>query len=265
MASNIHPTAVIEDGAKLGDNIQIGAFCHVGNEVTLNSGVELKSHVVIAGNTTVGEKTRVFPFASIGHEPQDLKYRGEPNSLVIGSNCTIREYVTMNPGTAGDGGETIVGNDCVFLACSHVAHDCKVGNGVILSNNVMLAGHCKVGNYVIYGGGSGSHQFCRIGDHAFIGGLTGVENDVIPFGVALGNRAHLGGLNLIGMKRANISRESIHNARSAYKKIFSSDLPLSEAANKLDGELAKDAVVKKIVSFINESGDRAFCTPRNGK
>lgn len=265
MAANIHPTAVIEDGAILGDNVQIGPFCHIGNEVTLDSNVELKSHVVISGNTSLGENTRVFPFASIGHEPQDLKFHGEPNRLVIGSDCTIREHVTMNPGTSGENGETIIGDRCVFLASSHVAHDCVVGDGVIMSNNVMLAGHCKIGNNVIFGGGSAIHQFSRIGDHAFIGGLAGVENDVIPYGVALGNRAYLGGLNLVGMKRAGIPRESIHNARRAFKELFSVSLPLSEAVNTLSDDIAGDPVVSRIMDFVREDSSRAFCTPRNGK
>lgn len=265
MAAQIHPTAIVEDGARLGENVFVGPFCQVGGRVTLKSGVELKSHVVIAGNTILGEGSRVFPFASLGHEPQDLKYRGEPNSLVIGANCTIREHVTMNPGTAGGKGATIVGDQCVFLASSHVAHDCELGNGVILSNNVMLAGHCRVGNNVIFGGGCGIHQFCRIGDHAFIGGLAGVENDVIPFGMALGNRAYLGGLNLVGMKRANIARESIHNARRAFKALFSSGMPLSAAVDLLPPELTGDPVVASIVEFIRVSSERAFCTPRNGK
>lgn len=265
MTNDIHPTAIIETGAELGENVRIGPYCVVGKDVTINSGVELISHVVVSGNTTLGENTRIFPFASIGHEPQDLKYQGEPNSLVVGANCTIREYVTINPGTAGDQGKTIVGDRCVFLASSHVAHDCIVGNGVILSNNVMLAGHCKIGNNVIFGGGSAIHQFSRVGDHAFIGGLAGVENDLIPYGVAIGNRAYLGGLNLVGMKRAGISRDSIHNARKAFKELFSESLPLSDAVNTLSDDIVDDPVVSEIVEFVREDSGRAFCTPRNGK
>ena len=265
MSQNVHPSAVISKGARIADNVTVGPFCHIGPDVVLGANVELKSHVSIWGNTTIGDGTRIFPFASIGHEPQDLKYRGEPNELRIGSDCTIREGVTMNPGTAGDSSKTIIGDRCVFLANSHVAHDCMLGDRVIFSNNVMLAGHCKVGNDVIIGGGSGIHQFCRIGDNAFIGGLAGVENDVIPFGIALGNRAYLGGLNVIGMKRAGLARESIHNARSAFKLIFASNTPLAQSVAGLPDELVKDPVVGKIVDFVADSGDRSLCTPRNGR
>lgn len=265
MANSIHPSSVVEDGAQLGEGVRIGPFCHVGGQVVLGDGVDLVSHVSLAGNTHVGARTRIWPFASIGHEPQDLKYRGEENSLRIGADCMIREHVTMNPGTAGDEGKTVVGDRCVFLAGSHVGHDCVLGNGVVFSNNVMLAGHCKVGDHVIIGGGAGIHQFCRIGNNAFIGGLAGVENDVIPFGMALGNRAYLGGLNLIGMKRAGISRESIHATRRAFKEIFSGEKPLKDSVEGLDAELGADPLVASICDFITKGGDRAFCTPRNGR
>ena len=182
--------------------------------------MRLVSHVSLAGDTTVGARTRDFPFASIGHPPQDLKYRGEPVRLVIGEDCTIREGVTMNPGTAGGGSETIVGAALVFLANAHVAHDCRIGKGVILSNNVMLGGHCQIGDFAIIGGGAAAHQFVRIGAHAFVGGLAGVENDVIPFGIALGNRAALAGLNVVGLKRRGFSHEAIHELRRAYKMLF---------------------------------------------
>lgn len=265
MQCHVHPSSIVEDGASLGDGVRIGPFCHVGSQVVLGDGVELLSHAVVAGNTRIGARTRIFPFASIGHEPQDLKYRGEENLLTIGDDCVIREGVTMNPGTAGDRSETRVGNRCVFLANSHVAHDCLVGNQVIFSNNVMLAGHCKVGDHVIIGGGAGVHQFCRIGNNAFIGGLAGIENDVIPFGAALGNRAYLGGLNLVGMKRAGIARESIHNARRAFKELFAAGLPVQQAASQIDKQLKSDPIVGLIVDFIASSGDRALCTPRNGR
>ncbi|GIL00734.1 MAG: acyl-[acyl-carrier-protein]--UDP-N-acetylglucosamine O-acyltransferase [Alphaproteobacteria bacterium] len=265
MQPQIHPSSVIADEVMLGAGVRIGPFCQIGAGVVLEDGVELRSHVVVAGNTRIGARTRIFPFASIGHEPQDLKYRGEPNSLVIGTDCIIREGVTMNPGTAGDRSETLVGHHCVFLANSHVAHDCVVGNHVIFSNNVMLAGHCKVGDHVIIGGGAGVHQFCRIGNNAFIGGLAGVENDVIPFGAALGNRAYLGGLNLVGMKRAGIARDSIHNARRAFKELFHAGVPVQQAVAQMEAALTADPVVARIVDFIRNSGDRALCTPRNGR
>jgi UDP-N-acetylglucosamine acyltransferase len=263
MKSGIHPSAVVEDGAVIGEDVTIGPFCHVGPRVTLGDGVKLLSHVVIAGITTIGAKTRVFPFASLGHEPQDLKYRGEDTTLEIGHGCTIREGVTMNPGTAGDAGKTIIGNNCVFLANAHVAHDCVLGNNIIFSNAVMVAGHCKIGDNVIMGGGAGVHQFCRIGQNAFVGGMAGLENDVIPYGVALGNRAYLGGLNVVGMKRAGMEREDIHAARAAMRHIFSGEQPIAEAVKSIDPEIARSNVVKKIVDFIVSGENRALCTPRN--
>ena len=263
MSRKIHSSAVVEDGAVLGADVTIGPFCHVGANVRLGDGVQLLSHAVVVGHTSIGAKTRVFPFASLGHEPQDLKYRGEVTTLDIGSNCTIREGVTMNPGTAGDAGKTIIGNNCVFLANAHVAHDCVLGNNIIFSNAVMVAGHCKIGDNVIFGGGAGVHQFCRIGNNAFVGGMAGLENDVIPYGVALGNRAYLGGLNVIGMKRAGMDREDIHAARAAYKFIFSGDMPISEAVTKLPDELKGKAVVQKIIDFVKSGENRSLCTPRN--
>jgi UDP-N-acetylglucosamine acyltransferase len=259
----IHPTAVVEDGADLGDNVEIGPFCVVGARVKLGQGVKLLSHVVVAGRTTVGDNTRIFPFASIGHEPQDLKYKGEDVALEVGSGCTIREGVTMNPGTGGGGGLTRVGNACTFLTNSHVAHDCTVGNNVIFSNNVMLAGHCTIGDYVILGGGSGIHQFVRIGHNAFVGGLAGVENDVIPYGMALGNRAGLAGLNIVGMKRLGFSRQRIQNLRHAYRLLFSNDGTLMERLADIEGDpVAGDESVREILDFIKAQSDRALCVPR---
>lgn len=260
---SIHSTAVIEDGSKIGEGVSIGPFCHIGPHAVIGDNSVLHSHVVVAGHTDIGAGARVFPFASIGHEPQDLKFAGEETTLTIGKNCVIREGVTMNPGTSGDAGATRIGDNCVFLANSHVAHDCQIGNGVIFSNGVLVAGHCKLGDHVIMGGGSAVHQFCRIGDNAFVGGLAGVENDVIPFGMALGNRAYLGGLNLIGMKRAGIERESIHKARKAFRELFAEGSNLSENNERVGKEFADDALVQRIVSFIREGGDRAFCTPKS--
>lgn len=262
MASKIHSSAVIEDGAQIGDNVTIGPFCHVGPEVKLGANSVLHSHAVIAGTTTIGEDAKIFPFASVGHEPQDLKYHGEANSLTIGKNCTIREGVTINPGTEGDDSKTIIGDNCFFLANAHVAHDCKIGSNVIFSNAVMVAGHCHVGDNVIMGGGAGVHQFCRIGNNAFVGGLAGVENDIIPYGIALGNRAYLGGLNLVGMKRAGIEKTSINKARKAFKDIFNSDTPIAEAVVMVDKESGDDPIVSRILEFINASDNRSLCTPR---
>lgn len=258
--ADVHPSSVIEEGAQVGEGVKIGPFCHVGAQVKLANGVKLLGHVSVHGDTSIGENTRLFPFAAIGGEPQDLKYVGEDVRLEIGSDCMIREGVTMNPGTGGGGGLTKVGNNGTFLANSHVAHDCIVGDNVIFSNNVMLAGHCQVGDHVIFGGGSGAHQFCRIGHHAFVGGLAGVEGDLIPFGMALGNRADLGGLNLIGMKRSGFSRENIHAVRNAYKELFSGEKPVQEAAKELR-ESSSEALVIEILDFVLASTDRSLCTP----
>ena len=261
----VHALSVIEPGAALGDGVEVGPFCHVGSHVVLEAGVKLISHVVVAGHTRIGANTRVFPFASLGHEPQDLKFKGEHSTLTIGADCTIREGVTMNPGTDGGGAATSVGDRCTFLANAHVAHDCQVGNGVIFSNNVMLAGHCRVGDQVIIGGGAGIHQFVRIGQHAFIGGLAGVENDVIPYGMALGNRAYLAGLNIIGLKRRNFSREEIHELRAAYRLLFADEGTLKERLDDVSAEYTDLAHVNEILSFLREGESRSICVPRSAK
>ena len=263
MSSNIHSSAIIEDGAVIGDGVTIGAFCHIGPNVKLGDGALLHTHVVVAGHTEIGARAKLFPFASIGHEPQDLKYDGEASTLTIGDDCIIREGVTLNPGTAGDDNKTVIGDKCVFLANSHVAHDCIIGDSVIFSNGALVAGHCKIGSHVILGGGAGVHQFCRIGNNAFIGGMAAIENDVIPFGIALGNRAYLGGLNLIGMKRSGIDRHSIHNARSAFKTLFSSDKSVLEAIDLLTPEVAGDPIVKQISDFVRQSAERSLCMPKS--
>jgi len=263
--SEIHPSAVIEPGASLGAGVKIGPFCHVGANVSLGAGVELLSHVVIAGNTTIGPRTRVFPFASLGHQPQDLKFHGELSTLEIGADCLIREGVTMNPGTEGGGLKTVVGDKCAFLANSHVGHDAIVGSNVVFSNNVMLAGHCRVADFVIIGGGAGVHQFVRIGAHAIVGGLAGVENDVIPYGMALGNRAALAGLNIIGLKRRGFTREAIHDLRRAYRLLFAPEGTLKERVEDVAAEFSTHPQVMQILEFIREGGDRAICTPRDTK
>ena len=264
-ASEIHPSAVVEPGARLGAGARIGPFCHVGADVVLADDVRLLSHVAVAGHTTIGARTRVFPFASIGHAPQDLKYRGEASTLSIGEDCIIREGVTMNPGTEAGGMKTIVGSRCAVLANSHVAHDCHVGDNVVLSNNVMLAGHTRIGDFAILGGGAAVHQFVRVGPHAFIGGLAGVEHDVIPYGMALGNRAYLAGLNLVGLKRRGFSREAIHDLRRAYRLLFAAEGTLIERVEDVAAEFATHPQVHEILDFIREGGDRAIVTPREVK
>jgi UDP-N-acetylglucosamine acyltransferase len=261
--SNIHPMAVVDPKAKLGEGVTVGPFCVVGPDVTLGDGVSLISHVAVAGITTIGARTRVFPFASLGHEPQDLKFKGEKSTLVIGSDCTIREGVTMNPGTEGGTMTTVIGDKCTFLANAHVAHDCKVGNGVIFSNNVLLAGHCTIGDYVIIGGGSGIHQFVRVGDHAFIGAMSGIGDDVIPYGMAVTpNRAgHLSGLNIIGLKRRGFTREHIHELRRAYRLLFANEGTLKERVEDVASEFEEHPLIHEILDFIRAGGDRSICVP----
>ncbi|WP_349360517.1 acyl-ACP--UDP-N-acetylglucosamine O-acyltransferase [Stappia sp.] len=263
MTARIHPSAVVEDGATLGAECVVGPFCHVGPEVVLGDGVELKSHVAVAGTTTIGARSVLFPFASIGHQAQDLKYRGEPATLTIGEDCVIREGVTINPGTEGGGSETVIGNRCAFLANSHVGHDSRLGNGVILSNNVMIAGHVTVGDNVIMGGGAAVIQFTRVGDNAFVGGLAGLENDLIPFGMVMGNRARLNGLNLVGLKRHGFSREEIHALRNAYKALFEDATgTLRQRAETVAERYADVALVRRVTDFILAEAERRFCTPQ---
>lgn len=258
----VHPSAVIEPGAKIAPGVKIGPFCMVGSQVELGEGCELVSHAVVAGRTVIGARAKIYPFASIGHPPQDVKYAGEASTLVIGDDCTIREGVTMNPGTANGRMTTTVGNNCLFLAGAHVAHDCTIGNHVIFSNNVMPAGHCHIGDYVIVGGGAGIHQFVRIGAHAFIGGMSAIENDVIPYGMAMGNRAYLAGLNIVGLKRRNFTRDQIHELRRAYRLLFANEGTLSERVEDVAGEFAGQDTVLEILEFIRASKDRAILTPR---
>ncbi|MGH1417427.1 MAG: acyl-ACP--UDP-N-acetylglucosamine O-acyltransferase [Hyphomicrobiaceae bacterium] len=259
----IHPTAIVEDGAKLGADVTIGPYSMVGPEVELGDGVELVSHAVVAGNTKIGAQTRIFPFASVGHQPQDLKYHGEASTLTIGAKCVIREGVTINPGTEGGGLKTVVGDRCAFLANSHVGHDCHVGNDVIFSNNVMLAGHCDVGDFVILGGGAAVIQFARVGNHAFVGGMSGLENDLIPYGMALGNRAYLSGLNIIGLQRRKFSRESIKDLRRAYRLLFAEEGTLTERMEDVAEEFEGHETVTEIIEFIRQGGKRSVCTPRS--
>jgi UDP-N-acetylglucosamine acyltransferase len=263
MSVTIHPMSVVDPKARLGAGVRIGPFCTVGPDVTLADNVELISHVVVAGFTTIGERTKLYPFASIGHPPQDVKYRGEPSTLVIGADCLIREGVTMNPGTEGGGMETTVGDRCFFLANSHVGHDSHIGNNVIFSNNVMCAGHVTVGNFVIVNGGAGLQQFIRVGDHAFIGGGSGVHNDVIPFGLVRDNPAHLAGLNLVGLKRRGFSREQIHELRRAYRLLFADEGTLSERVEDVSAEFAALPLIHEILDFIRNGNERAICVPRD--
>jgi UDP-N-acetylglucosamine acyltransferase len=264
-SADIHPTSIVADGAKLGENVRIGPFCVVGERAELGDGVHLLSHVVIDGRTVIGAGTRVFPGAVLGGEPQNIQYKGEDTRLLIGAGCTIREGVTMNTGMPGHGGDTTVGDNSIFLAYSHVAHDCRVGNNVILSNNVMLAGHVTIGDRVIMGGGAAVHQFTRIGHHAFIGGLSAVSNDVIPYGMLNGNPGVLSGLNIIGMQRNGMGRPDIHAVRAAYKAIFDPAAPIRDNVARLRADGAGNAAVADILAFIEAEADRALSTPARGR
>lgn len=259
---DIHPTAIVEKGARFGARVRIGPYCVVGPYVTLGDDVELVSHVVIAGHTTIGEKTKIFPFASLGQPPQDLKYKGEPTRLVIGSNNVIREHVTMNPGTAGGGALTQVGSHGLFMVGIHVAHDCRVGDYVVMANNATLGGHVHVGDFAVLGGLCAVHQFVRIGRYAMIGGMSGVENDVIPFGSVMGDRARLSGLNIIGLKRRGFSREDIHNLRTAYRLLFAQEGTMAERLEDVAGLYNKSQPVMDLVDFIRVDSARAICQPK---
>jgi UDP-N-acetylglucosamine acyltransferase len=263
--ADIHATAVVGKGARLGKRVKIGPFCIVGDNVELGDDVELMAHVVIDGHTTIGARGKVFPFASLGQPPQHLKYAGEPSRLVIGADCVIREQVTMNPGTSFGGMETSVGDHCYFMVGSHIAHDCKVGNHVLFINNATLAGHCQVQDHAILGGLAGVHQWVRIGQYAFVGGMSGVENDVIPYGSVLGNRAHLGGLNIVGLKRHGFDREHIHTLRQAYRLLFSNEGTLMERVEDVAQLFPNHPLVTTVVDFIRADSDRSLCTPRNGR
>jgi UDP-N-acetylglucosamine acyltransferase len=257
---SIHPSAVIEEGARIGNGCVIGPFCHVGPNVILHDNVTLKSHVVVTGHTTIGSDTVVFPFASLGEIPQDLKFKGEETRLVIGQRNRIREHVTMNTGTQGGGGVTIVGDDCLFMAGCHVAHDVHIGNRVILVNSAAVAGHCILEDDVIIGGLSGIHQFVRIGHGAIIGAVTMVTNDVIPFGLVQAPRGELDGLNLVGLKRKGVARADITALRAAFQMMAQGEGTFNDRVKRM-GEETDSAYVKQIVDFVMAASDRSFLTP----
>jgi UDP-N-acetylglucosamine acyltransferase len=259
----VGPFTVVEAGAQIAGGTRIGPHCAIGPDVSLGESCELLSHVVVAGRTTIGARARIFPFASLGHQPQDLKYAGEPSTLSIGTDCLIREGVTMNPGTKGGGMATTVGNHCAFLANSHVGHDSRVGNHVIFSNNVMLAGHCIVDDYVIVGGGAAVIQYTHVGAHAFVGGMSGLENDLIPYGMAIGNRARLNGLNIVGLQRRGFSREQIHALRRAYRLLFADEGTLKERVDDVAVTFEDNPIVQEIVAYIRADRKKSLCTPRD--
>ena len=258
----IHDSSIIDKKAKISKGVKIGPFCYVGPNVELKDNVELVSHVHIEGYTSIGKGSKIFPFASIGTQPQDLKFKGEKNSLEIGENNLIREYVTINPGTAGDKLKTSIGNNCLFMISSHVAHDCIIGNNVIIANNVPLGGHVTIEDSVVIGGNSAVQQFTRIGRLAMIGGMTGVLKDVIPFGLSIGNRNYLQGLNLIGLRRQKYNNQKIMGLDRAYKEIFSSK-NLHENLHKINGEHKDNELVDEVVKFIEKDKKRPICSPEN--
>ena len=260
--TRIHPTAVVAEGAIVDETAEIGPYCVLGPQVTIGPRVKLHSHVAVAGITSIGADTQVFPFASLGHQPQDLKYRGEASRLEIGERNQIREHVTMNPGTEGGGMLTKVGDDCLFMASAHVAHDCIIGNRVVFANNATLAGHVLVGDYAFLGGLSAVHQFVRIGPHVMVGGMTGVETDVIPYGMVTGNRAYLSGLNLVGLRRRGFEREAIHALRNAYRLLFGPEGTMAERLEEVAEQFKGQELVMEIVDFIRADSSRSFCQPK---
>jgi len=256
----IHKTAIIDSRAKISNNVNIGPYTVIGPNVEIDEGTEVQSHVNIVGNTKIGKNNKIYPFASIGNDPQDLKFKGEKTTLEIGENNKIREYVTINPGTEGGGSITKVGNNCLFMVSSHIAHDCYVGDNVILANNVPLGGHAHIGNNAIIGGNSAVQQFTRVGKFAMIGGMCGVVRDVIPYGIAHGNRSILQGLNLIGLRRKNIPNKEILSLSEAYKIIFKNE-NLTENLSNLSNDLRKNELVSEVVDFIEKDKKRPICTP----
>ena len=258
----IHSSSVIDSKAKIGINVKIGPFCYIGPKVQIKDNVELVSNVHVEGNTIIGKGTKIFPFASIGTQPQDLKYKGENNILEIGEENIIREYVTINPGTEGGGGKTVIGNKCLFMISSHIAHDCHVGNDVVIANNVPLGGHVTIEDSVVIGGNSAVQQFTRIGRLAMIGGMTGVLKDVIPFGLSFGNRNYLRGINLIGLKRKKYDNKKIMELDTAFKKIFWSK-NLHENLSKINGEYKGNQLVEEVINFISKDKKRPICTPNS--
>ena len=263
MASLIHPTAIIEKSVLLGKNVKVGPYCVLTENVELDDEVELISHVTLAGRTKIGKGTKIYPFCSIGHPTQDLKYRGEPSTLSIGTHNIIREYVTIQAGTAGGIMKTELGNHCLLMASTHVAHDCILGNHVIMANNATLAGHVVVEDHVIIGGLAAIHQFVRIGTHAIIGGMSPVEHDVIPYGAVKGERASLYGLNLIGLKRRGVERDEMGVMREAYNTLFSQESTLAERVQKTAEKFQNYPRVMEIINFIRSESTRSLCVPKD--
>jgi UDP-N-acetylglucosamine acyltransferase len=256
----IHKTAIIDTKAKISSTAEIGPYSIIGPNVEISDHVIIQSHVNIMGYTSIGNNSKIYPFASIGSEPQDMKYNGEKTKLLIGKNNTIREYVTINPGTIQGGGTTHVGNNNLIMISAHIAHDCIIGNNIVIANNAAIAGHAEIGDNVIIGGNCGVQQFTRIGKMAMIGGMTGVSRDVIPYGLSTGNRNYLNGINVVGLRRSKVSNKEIIDLTEAYKEIFKTE-NLNDNLNKLNGEFKENNLVKEVVKFINKDKKRPICTP----
>ena len=260
----IHPTAIVDKNSKISKNVEIGPYCIIGSDVEIGSNSKLHSHISIKGRTKIGKNNEIFPFVSIGTSPQDLKYKGEKNSIIIGDNNKLREYVNINPGTLQGGTITKLGNNNLLMVYCHIAHDCNIGNGIVLANNVQVGGHVKIEDNAIVGGSCAIHQFSRIGKLAMVGGMTGVLSDVIPFGLSLGNRNNLVGLNLIGLRRAKISNDDIKILQKSYDIIFSNQNFRSNI-DSLNADLKDNKYVKIIIDFINSDKKRPISLPQNIK
>ena len=256
----IHKTAIVDSKAKISEDVTVGPFSIIGSDVEIGKGTKIQSNVSIIGNTKIGKNNNIYPFASLGNDPQDLKYKGEKTKLEIGDNNKIREYVTINPGTNGGGGLTKIGNNCLFMVSAHIAHDCFVGNNVILANNVPVGGHAHIDDNAIIGGNSAVQQFTRVGKSAMIGGMCGVVRDIIPYGIAHGNRSVLQGLNLIGLRRKNVSNKEIIILSDAYKEIFKNE-NLTENLKNLSNEFKNNQLVAEVIGFIEKDKKRPICTP----
>lgn len=261
MATHIHPTAIIDPKAELADDVKVGPYSCIGPHVKLGPGTDIKAHVVLDGHTEIGAGTVIYPFCSIGGPPQDLKYDNEPSRLIIGKNNTIREHVTMNTGTAGGGMETRIGDHCLFMAASHVAHDCQVGSNVIMANNATLGGHVHIGDYAIIGGLAAIHQFIRIGAHAIIGGMSGVESDVIPFGRVKGERAYLAGLNLIGLERRGFDKDQLRELQRAFNQLFGREGTLEQRLDSVAEDFQNNDTILSIIDFARQESKFPLCQP----
>ena len=256
----IHKSAIIDKNAKISSNVEIGPYSIIGANVKIFENVKIQSHVNITGHTTIGKDNKIYPFASIGNDPQDMKYNGEKTELIIGDKNVIREYTTINPGTLQGGGITKVGNNNLIMIGAHIAHDCIIGNNIVIANNAAIAGHAEIQDNVILGGNCGVHQFTRIGKMAMIGGMTGVSRDVIPYGLSTGNRNILNGINVVGLRRIKVSNKEIINLSETYKDIFKTE-NLTENLEKLDPKYKENPLVKEVIDFINKDKKRPICTP----